>query len=250
MTQDQTRQLGIEFERRLKEIYPNFEYSEKLSTDTIYSILSEFCIQFINNVILQSDTVEENTIGVSKSNDILKTLIKHKVLLSSSTNNDFDKYNKIFKKPDDYYMYIRSASIAGKTYKNDSGKNVLQNTIVRQKDIQNQITFTNEGCIIRQPLVVLESTHDNVPYIKVIHDKYTNIIQLELVYYCQPYRFNIINFNDDDLSEGATHSYCQLPYSLFDDIVEGAVNLYVSQYKFKLLGNSNSSKKQKQEDGQ
>jgi len=44
MTKEQTRQLGVEFERRLYEIYPEFKVKDKLTTDTIYAILSEFCI--------------------------------------------------------------------------------------------------------------------------------------------------------------------------------------------------------------
>ena len=42
MTKEETRKLGIEFERRLFEIYPQFANTEKLTTDTIYSFLSEF----------------------------------------------------------------------------------------------------------------------------------------------------------------------------------------------------------------
>ena len=42
MTKEQTRQLGIEFERRINEIYPEFQTKEKLDTDTIYSFLSEY----------------------------------------------------------------------------------------------------------------------------------------------------------------------------------------------------------------
>jgi hypothetical protein len=42
MTIEETRQLGIEFERRLQEIYPGFESKIKLDTDTIYSFLNEY----------------------------------------------------------------------------------------------------------------------------------------------------------------------------------------------------------------
>jgi hypothetical protein len=42
MTQAETRKLGIEFERRLQIMYPNSKFTEKLTSDTIYSILNGF----------------------------------------------------------------------------------------------------------------------------------------------------------------------------------------------------------------
>jgi len=42
MTREETRNLGIEFERRLIEIWPDFQIASKLDTDTIYSFLNEF----------------------------------------------------------------------------------------------------------------------------------------------------------------------------------------------------------------
>ena len=42
MTIYQTRQLGIEFERRVQTILPATEASAKLDTETIYSFLNQF----------------------------------------------------------------------------------------------------------------------------------------------------------------------------------------------------------------
>lgn len=40
MTLEQTRQLGIEFERRVQTMIPETEFVAKLDTDTIYSYLN------------------------------------------------------------------------------------------------------------------------------------------------------------------------------------------------------------------
>jgi len=37
-----------------------------------------------------------------------------------------------------------------------------------------------------------------------------------------------MKFNDNDMSAGAVHSYCELPYSCFEDIVSGAVDMYIT----------------------
>jgi hypothetical protein len=42
MTLEQTRLLGIEFERRVQTMIPETEFSLKLDTETIYSYLNQF----------------------------------------------------------------------------------------------------------------------------------------------------------------------------------------------------------------
>ena len=84
----------------------------------------------------------------------------------------------------------------------------------------------NEGSVIRNPLVVLE--HKDADHIKVFCDVYTSLAGLDVTYYVMPYAFNVLNYDDEDLSAGAVHSTCGLPYTSFDELVNGAVMLYTT----------------------
>jgi len=68
------------------------------------------------------------------------------------------------------------------------------------------------------------------------------------VYIYKPHSFNILNYGEP-FSE-ATHeykedviSYCELPFECFDELVQGAIDLYVSNYKFKLLNTGNNRRR-------
>lgn len=234
MTQEQTRQLGIEFERRLQIMFPTAHTIHKPNTDTIYSLLSEFQTKYIKQVCLTENVENITTRGIANVESILKDLVQHKQLVNPTRSALIDGECTIFKLPEDLLLYIRSNSLIDKTYKTHQeqhGYIQLSNKLGKQSDIEKLVNNPyNVGRIIRNPIAVLEMNGES-DTIKIIHDQYTHIDAIDLSYIKCPHPFNIINNNDDDTSVGAVHSTCELPYSSFDELVEGALNLYVSQYK-------------------
>lgn len=55
MTLAETRQLGIEFERRVQTMIPETEFLGKLDTDTIYSYINQYQDKLINELYRSVD---------------------------------------------------------------------------------------------------------------------------------------------------------------------------------------------------
>lgn len=261
MTEVQTRQLGIEFERRLQLIDPKSASLEKLDTDTIYSFLSQYQYRYIKSLYLSEDQLQTGSRSQRKIADAVKSLLKRKILKPKSDIIEIDSNEAMITKnvvtailPDDYFLYVRSNSIVTSNYKSDetlTSTEYTPNLQIKQDEAwQVLYKYYNAAAIMKNPCVVLSNV-DDVPCMKIIHDQYTNISEIDLTYYRLPYNFNILNFNNNDTAVGAVHNICELPFNCFNELIEGAVDMFITEAKFRLqIKQPDSNNDQKQNNQQ
>ena len=242
------REMQVEFERRIQLMNPNFELTEKLTSDTIFSFLNAYCERYVRNNYLQEDMVQDGTRQQKKNADALKGLITRQTLvIATKDSNNTDKTSDRSILPTNYFLYIRSNSLISKNYKLDTeilseaDYVVTPNKTIREDDVEKIISTYYNKTILRNPYVVLnngnESDADRELYINIIHDEYTIIKKLDLVYYRKPKRFDVIGV--DSL---IVFDECELPENVHMEIVEGAVEMFITEAKYRLNMNQNNNK--------
>ena len=242
------REMQVEFERRIQLMNPNFELTEKLTSDTIFSFLNAYCERYVRNNYLQEDMVQDGTRQQKKNADALKGLITRQTLvIATKDSNNTDKTSDRAILPINYFLYIRSNSLISKNYKLDTeialeaNYVVTPNKTIREDDVEKIISTYYNKTILRNPYIVLnngnESDVDRELYINIIHDEYTIIKKLDLVYYRKPKRFDVIGV--DSLT---VFDECELPENVHMEIVEGAVEMFITEAKYRLNMNQNNNK--------
>lgn len=238
MTLNETRQLGIEFERRIQTMIPEKEF-DKLDTETIYSFLNQYQDRYIHDIYRNLDNIQSGTKLSSHVESVLQTLLKTSELTAAGNSNPIDTpLSIVCELPPDFDMYVRSTSIVSDTYNfkasnnTNQGLKIIPNQFISQNDAWKLFETPNNTLrILRQPAAILSKNNVGECTLTVIHDRYTNIQKVGLTYYAKPTYFDIM-----------TSTACELPIDVFDDIVSGAIDLYI-QY----VAGAEANKKKQQE---
>lgn len=217
MTLEQTRQLGIEFERRVQTMIPETEFAEKLDTETIYSYINQFQDKYIQDLYKVADQLQSGSNVSNKVEHILQTLVDtytQEIVLDDISTGVYS-----VKLPTNFGLYIGSQTHVSDIFKREglAKKNkVVNNTLVQQNVFQKMKNTANDDMrIMRNPIVSLSMT-DSDKSIWVIKDNYTVPTSMTITYYKIPQHMDLM-----------TSTPCELPMDVFEDLVSGAVDLYV-----------------------
>ena len=260
MSIEDTRRLGIEFERRVQTMIPDTEFLDKLDTETIYSFLNQYQDKYVHEIYRNLDQIQSGSHLSAHVESVLQSLIGDATLLLKNKKNApgvtrpdivLDAKREIpsgdvivatgrsvsYRLPNDFYMYIRSVSNVTETFSfkssataKGSSIRVLPNQLVSQSDVWKLIETPHDSLrILRYPAATLDNITvedldsnaqdpENKTYkvLTVIYDQYTTPEGIKLSYYKQPARFSLM-----------TNTPCDLPLDAFEELVSGAVDLYV-----------------------
>lgn len=222
-----TRNLGIEFERRIQTMFPQTELQYKLDTETIYSFLNEYQYKYVQVLY---NTLNQGTENSSKIEHALEPLFTTIELIKNSDGTWVfgDQFpitfantgnETIFDLNQNISLYIGSISEVSSSY-NFKGQfdaqhpvKIVTNTLVSNKDYMKMYnTVYDSFRILRSPIITIDKNT-----VRMMHDMFTNVDKIKISYYKYPATFSILN-----------STACELPIESFDDIVTGAVQLYVT----------------------
>ena len=209
MTLEQTRQLGIEFERRVQTMIPETEFAAKLDTETIYSYLNQYQDKLIHDLYRTVDQIP-----VSNNETYLETLLNSMMktaVLTPSATRPICRCEL----PSNFGLYIKSYSNVESSYrfKTEHSGGTVPNELISVKDVNKVISRPQDSMrILRSPIVWLADENG----LGALYDAYTEPQSITLEYYRVPQYMDLM-----------TSTPCELPMEMFEQMVSGAVDLYV-----------------------
>lgn len=225
-------------ERIIQQTDPQLIIQDKPSSDTLFQYLYQYMLIYIRNVYLQADAVNNETRANNKVIDSIKGLAT-RVILPTSDSDSLNANTVKVTLPSDYFLYIRSNSNITSNYTDDSSiEGITANKVMKEENIEQVLTTFYNKPIIRNPYVVFKSDSSDTYSLEVVHDSYTTINKVELMYYRKPKQFGTTNI------DGTTKlDRCELPDNVHMEIVEGAAKLYL-QDRLGYRSQSNKSEQQ------
>lgn len=209
MTLEQTRQLGIEFERRVQTMIPETEFAAKLDTETIYSYLNQYQDKLIHDLYRTVDQIP-----VSNNETYLETLLNSMMKTATLTPSSTRPICRC-ELPSNFGLYIKSYSNVESSYrfKTEHSGGTVPNELISVKDVNKVISRPQDSMrILRSPIVWLADEN----CLGVLYDAYTEPQSITLEYYRVPQYMDLM-----------TSTPCELPMEMFEQMVSGAVDLYV-----------------------
>jgi hypothetical protein len=97
----------------------------------------------------------------------------------------------------------------------------------------NKLRILRYPAAILSPYTITEG-NDDKPTLTIIHDRYTTIKDVKLLNYKEPTYFDIM-----------TSTPCELPMDCFDDLVTGAVELYINYVRGGIRQQEEDGRKQR-----
>lgn len=226
------REMQIAFERRLQLIDPELANDSKVDSSTIFQLLNAYTVRFIQQNYLNEDNVDNTTRAQNFSKDAISVLLTDAALTNKITSGS-DIYKCTFDLPANYFQYVRSTTNATTQWDNSNSR-ILTNELVSEEQINKVITNIHNSIILPHPYVSIK-TNIHGRAIEVITDKYTSVSRLNLTYYRKPKPFNVIGVDNTNVL-----AKCELPDTLHDAIVDGAVEMFIAENKYRLTRKNNN----------
>lgn len=234
--------MQVEFERLTQLANPDYVVNNKLDSDTIFYFLNAAQERFIKLNYMSLDNLKQTVENLRKNTDTFKALVVNKTLTDSTALEDGIK-GKRFALPntvdDMFFLYLRSHSYVSGTYMDIPDKvgeidnsAVVPNKLITQDEVEKILVSYFNLPILRQPCAVLESSLDNKTYIVVYTDTYTTLKKCNITYIRKPKKFNVLKpTGSKDIVDA-----CELSENVHQDIVELAVDMFITEGAYRLYG--------------
>lgn len=240
------REMQAAFEQRLSLINPELANNEKPDSDTIFSFLNAYTLRFVQQAFGAEDSTEYNTRAQKHSSGLLRSLFVRIPLTKCEDDIVFvEDCAVVYELPKDYLSFVRCTSEVNQYYAGATSA-LSENVpvkLIKQEDVDNVLYTIHNKAILPYPYAtvytnsVMDSNYEyaalNSPQLTVYVDKYTKVHSTILTYCRKPKRFDVLNVNNEEILD-----HCELPESVHTAIVDGAVEMFIAEAKYRLRTNT------------